>query len=167
MKAVDSPFYGDGNNPPPEGGNQDSSYYKGGPSPFKDFDYSNNDYTRQNVCFDDEKTMSHLYDRHARDCFGIQEPRNKESLERFKGKLRNYVESLKTDRINGSFRYEIPAFNFWDDSTDLVVTVDATTNKCVGLRNATDFQLDNLEKDGNIGFDSRPLMVLKLRGPKQ
>jgi hypothetical protein len=51
----------------------------------------------------------------------------------------------------------------------LIVTVNATNNEYISARNATDFQLEKLEIDGNLGYDSRPSMslTLRLRGPKQ
>jgi hypothetical protein len=86
VKVSDSPFQGDGNNPPPEDGQFDASQYKGGPNPFIDkFDYDNPTHTRENVDFSSQKRMNHAYDRHAEKCFGMKENRNKESLkERFR-----------------------------------------------------------------------------------
>ena len=53
---------------------------------------------------------------------------------------------------------------------NLVVTVDARTNECISVRNATAFQLEKMKEneDGNLGLDSRPPMsvILRLRGPK-
>lgn len=37
----------------------------------------------------------------------------------------------------------------------------------MAIRNASDFQLEKLDIDGNLGFDSRPSMHLQLKGPKQ
>jgi hypothetical protein len=52
---------------------------------------------------------------------------------------------------------------------DLIITVDATNNEYISVRNATDFQLEKVDIDGNLGYDSRPSMsvTLRLRGPKQ
>ena len=79
------------------------------------------------------------------------------------------IESPETERINGSYRYETPAYHYKKPDEDLIVTVNATTNKYISVRNATDFQLEKLEIDGNLGYDSRPPMslTLRLRGPKQ
>ena len=81
MKVSDSPFQGDGNNPPPEDCSEfDFSQYKGGPSPFKNFDYDNENYTRENVVFSSQRRMNHSYDGHVEKCFGMQETRKKQSL---------------------------------------------------------------------------------------
>ena len=158
---------GNGNNPPPEDGSQfDFSQYKGGPSPFKEFDYDNENHTRENVDFSNQRRMNHSYDGHAKKCFGMQEPRNKQSLQKFEKNVRDYIESPETERINGSYRYETPAYHYKKPGEDLLVTVNATTNEYISVRNATDFQLENLEIDGNLGYDSRPSMELRLRGPK-
>nr|WAK84914.1 hypothetical protein [Amicula sp. isolate GU52X-4 cfCalB7]WAK84978.1 hypothetical protein [Amicula sp. isolate GU52X-4 cfCalB7] len=47
---------------------------------------------------------------------------------------------------------------------DLVLTVDAETLQPLSLRNASDTQLDNLESTGNLGLDTRPPLILRLRG---
>ena len=173
-KLVDGPgpFQGDGGNdqPPPENPQFDSSHYKGGPNPFTDkFDYDNPNYTRENTGFSNQKRMNHSYDGHAEKCFGIQSNRNKENLQRFEKNIREYIESPETERINGSYRYETPAYHYKKPDKDLIVTVNATDNEYISVRNATDFQLEKLEIDGNLGYDSRPLMTLtlRLRGPKQ
>ena len=168
VKVSDSPFQGDGNNPPPEDCSEfDFSQYKGGPSPFKNFDYDNENYTRENVVFSSQRRMNHSYDGHAEKCFGMQENRNKQSLQKFEKNIRDYVESAETERINGSYRYETPAYHYKKPDEDLIITVNATNNEYISVRNATDFQLEKLEIDGNLGYDSRPSMSLKLRGPKQ
>jgi hypothetical protein len=56
--------------------------------------------------------MSHSYDGHAEKCFGIQENRNKENLQKFEKNIRDYIESPETERINGSYRYETPAYHY-------------------------------------------------------
>ena len=170
VKLADGPFQGDGDNnqPPPENGNFDASKYKGGPSPFKKYDYDNSDHTRENTDFSNKRRMSHSYDGHAEKCFGIQENRNKENLQKFEKNIRDYIESPETERINGSYRYETPAYHYKKPYEDLIVTVNATNNEYISARNATDFQLEKLEIDGNLGYDSRPSMslTLRLRGPK-
>ena len=170
-KVSDDLFQGNGGNnqPPPEDGNFDASQYKGGPSPFKDFDYDNPSHTRENVGFSNQKRMSHSYDGHAEECFGMKENRNKESLQKFEGKIRDYIKSPETERINGSYRYGTPAYHYKKPDEDLIVSVNATNNEYISVRNATDFQLGKLEIDGNLGYDSRPSMslTLRLRGPKQ
>ena len=160
---------GNNNNPPPEDGQFDASQYKSGPSPFKDFDYDNKNHNRENVHFSNQKRMNHSYDGHAEKCFGMQENRNKESLKKFEGKIQDYIQSPETERINGSYRYETPAYHYKKPDEDLIVTVNATNNEYISVRNATDFQLEKLEIDGNLGYDSRPSMslTLRLRGPKQ
>lgn len=172
VKLADGPFQGDGDNkqPPPENGNFDESQYKGGSSPFIDkFDYDNPNNTRENTDFSNKRRMSHSYDGHAEKCFGIQGNRNKENLQKFEKSVRDYIESPETERINGSYRYETPAYHYKKPDEDLIVTVNATNNAYISVRNATDFQLKNLEIDGNLGYDSRPSLslTLRLRGPKQ
>ena len=160
---------GNNNNPPPEDGQFDASQHKGGPSLFKDFNYDNKNHTRENVDFSNQKRMNHSYDGHAEKCFGMQENRNKESLKKFEGTVQDYIQSPETERINGSYRYETPAYHYKKPDEDLIVTVNATNNEYISVRNATDFQLEKLEIDGNLGYDSRPSMslTLRLRGPKQ
>ena len=169
VKVLDSPFQGNGDNPPPEDGSNSNfglSKYKGGPSPFKNFDYDNENHTRENVNFSNQRRMSHSYDGHAKNCFDIQENRNKQSLQKFEKKARDYIESPETERINGSYRYETPTYHYKKPNEDLIITVNAITNEFISVRNATDFQLEKFEIDGNLGYDSRPSMELKLRGPK-
>lgn len=170
VKVLDSPFQTNGDNLPPEDGSNSNfglSKYKGGPSPFKNFDYDNENHTRENVNFSNQRRMSHSYDGHAKNCFGIQENRNKQSLQRFEKKARDYIESPETEKINGSYRYETPTYHYKKPNEDLIITVNATNNEFISVRNATDFQLEKFEIDGNLGYDSRPSMQLKLRGPKQ
>lgn len=64
--------------------------------------------------------------------------------------------------------YQTPAYHYKKPDEDLIVTVNATNNEYISVRNATDFQLEKLEIDGNLGYDSRPSMslTLRLRGPK-
>ena len=172
VKVSDSPFQDNGgdNQPPPENSNFDTNQYKGGSSPFIDkFDYDNPNHTRENTDFSNKRRMSHSYDGHAEKCFGIQENRNKENLQKFEKNVRDYIESPETERINGSYRYETPAYHYKKPDEDLIVTVNATNNEYISVRNATDFQLEKLEIDGNLGYDSRPSMslTLRLRGPKE
>ena len=172
VKVSDAPFQGDGGNdqPPPENPKFDSSHYKGGPNPFIDkFDYDNPNHTRQTTDFSNKRKMNHSYDGHAEKCFGIEGNRNNENLKKFEKNVRDYIESPETERINGSYRYETPAYHYKKPDEDLIVTVNAMNNKYISVRNATDFQLEKLEIDGNLGYDSRPSMslTLRLRGPKQ
>jgi len=172
VKVTNNPFQGDGNNnsPPPQDGKFDPSQYKGGSNPFTDkFDYNNPKHTRENTQFSNQKRMSHSYDRHAEKCFGIQDNQNTETLKKFEKNVRDYIESPETERINGSYRYETPAYHYKKPNENLVVTVNATNNEYISVRNATNFQLEKLDRDGNVGYDSRPTlsMTLKLRGLKQ
>jgi len=151
-------------------GKFDPSDYKGGSRPFVGkFDYDNPNYTQQNVDFSNQRRMRHSYDGHAEQCFGMTENRNKPSLQRFQGKIENFIQSPDIIKINGSYRYETPAYHYMKPDQDLVVTVNATNNEYISVRNGTDFQLEKLAIDGNLGYDSRPSMslTLKLRGPKQ
>lgn len=97
----------------------------------------------------------------------MKESRNKQTLQKFKKTVQDYIKSPETERINGSYRYETPAYHYKKPGKDLIVTVNATNNEYISVRNATDFQLENLAIDGNLGYDSRPSMELRLRGPKQ
>ena len=160
MKVSDGPFQGDGNNnqPPPEDGKFDASQYKGGPNPFIDkFDYDNPNYTRENTDFSSQTRMNHAYDRHAEKCFGMKENRNKENLKKFEGKARSFIESPETEKINGSYRYQTPAYFYKEKDGNLVAIV-----------NATESQLKSIREDNNFGLDTRPSMqlTLRLRGPK-
>jgi len=147
----------------------DPKDYKGGPPPFENFDFDNPNYTRKNVDFSNERRMNHSYDGHAEKCFGMTENRNKPNRQRFQDKIENYIQSPETERIDGSYRYEIPAYHYKKPDEDLIVTVNAINNEYISVRNATDFQLEKLQIDGNLGYDSRPSMALtlRLRGPKQ
>ena len=99
----------------------------------------------------------------------LKENRNKENVQKFKENIQDYIESPETERINGSYRYDTPAYHYKKPNKDLVITVDATDNTYISIRNATDFQLEKLAIDGNLGYDSRPPMslTLRLRGPKE
>ena len=93
-------------------GKFDPSDYKGGPSPFVDkLDYNNSKQSSQNVDFSNQNRMNHSYDGHAEQCFGMPENLNKTSLQRFQGKIENFIQSPYTIKINGSYRYETPAYN--------------------------------------------------------
>ncbi len=67
--------------------------------------------------------MNHSYDGHAEKCFGMQENRNKQSLQKFEKNIRDYVESAETERINDSYRYETPAYHYKKPDEDLIITV--------------------------------------------
>lgn len=171
VKVSDSPFQDNGgdNQPPPENGNFDASQYKGGPNPFLDkFDYDNPNHTRENTDFSSQKRMNHAYDRHAEKCFGMKENRNKENLKEFEGKARSFIESPETEKINGSYRYETPAYFYKEKDGNLVAIVNATDNSFITVVNATESQLKSIQEDQNFGLDTRPSMqlTLRLRGPK-
>jgi hypothetical protein len=171
VKVLDSPFQdnGDDNQPPPENGNFDASSYKGGPNPFLDkFDYDNPNHTRENTDFSSQKRMNHAYDRHAKKCFNMKENRNKENLKEFEGKARSFIESPETEKINGSYRYETPAYFYKEKDGNLVAIVNATDNSFITVVNATESQLKSIQEDQNFGLDTRPSMqlTLRLRGPK-
>ena len=147
----------------------DLSKYKDGPNPFVDkFDYDNPNYTRENTDFSSEKRMNHAYDRHAEKCFDMKENRNKKNLKEFEGKTRSFIESPETEKINGSYRYETPAFIYKEKNGNLVAVVNATDNSFITIVNATESQLESIEENQNFGLDTRPSMQLKLRlrGPR-
>ena len=160
---------GDNNQGTNNDSSNDLSQYKGGPNPFTDkFNYDNPNHTRKNINFDNEKRLNHLYDRHAKDCFNLTENRNKENLELFKEKTRSFIQSSNTKKINGSYRYETPAYLYKEKKGDLVAVVNATDNSLITVVNATKLQLKNLKATNNFGLDTREPMQfkLKLRGPK-
>lgn len=152
---------------PGNGGNDGNggnfSDFKGGPSPYQGkFNYDNQNHRRDNVEFVD-KRVDHSYDRHAKDCYGMQGNRNKQTKQEFVERTQSHIQSPETIRINGSYRYADPAYHYVQN--DLVVTVNATNNQFISVRNATIQQLENLKIDGNLGLDTRPDMILRLRGP--
>lgn len=171
VKVSNSQFQGDGDNnqPPPEDNNFDASQYKAGPNPFLNkFDYDNPNHTRKNTDFSSQKRMNHAYDRHAEKCFGMKENRNKENLKKFEGKARGFIESPETEKINGSYRYETPAYFYKENDGNLMTIVNATDNSFITVVNVTESQLNSIRDNKNFGLDTRPSMqfTLKLRGPK-
>lgn len=171
VKLSDGPFQGDGGNdqPPPESPKFDSSHYKSGPNPFIDkFDYDNPIYNRENIDFSSQKRMNHAYDRHAEKCFGMKENRTKKNLQKFEEKARRFIESPGTEKLNGSYRYETPAYFYKEKDGNLVAIVNATDNSFITIVNATKSQLESIQQDHNFGLDTRPSMqlTLRLRGPK-
>lgn len=161
VKAERGAGGGHGNNN--GGGSGKFSDFHGGPSPYKDsFDYDNPNHTRDNIKFPDRR-VDHSYDRHAEKCYGMKANRNKLNKQGFVKKNVEHIQCPKTEKINGSYRYEDPAYHYVQD--DLVVTVNATTNEFISVRNATKSQLEQLKTDGNLGLDTRPPMILRLRGP--
>ena len=82
VKVTDGPFQGNGDNnsPPPEDGKFDASQYKCGPSPFKKYEYEDPAVVAQNIGFTQPRRLNKSYNKHAKDCFGIMENRNKENL---------------------------------------------------------------------------------------
>ena len=121
----------------------------------------------KNVNFKNQRRKNRSYNGHVKQCFNIKENRNKETLKKFEDTIRNYIESSETMKINGSYRQEIPAYRFKKPKENLIITVNATNSEFVSVRNATKFQLKQFEINNNLGFDTRPSMELKLRGPKQ
>ena len=90
----------------------DPKDYKGGPPPFENFDYDNSNHNRKNVDFSNERRMNYSYDGHAEKCFGMTENRNKPNRQRFQDKIEKYIQSPETERIDGSYRYETPAYHY-------------------------------------------------------
>lgn len=114
VKISDGPFQGDGGNdqPPPESSQFDASKYRGGPSPFEDYEYKDPAVVAQNIGFNQPNRLNKSYDKHAEDCFGIVENRNKENLQIFKGEITNSAQSAD-EVYKGSYRYEDPAYIFY------------------------------------------------------
>ena len=113
VKVSDGPFQNDGGNdrPPPENPQFDPSQYKGGPSSFENYEYQDPEVVAQNIGFNQPNRLNKSYDKHAKDCFGITENRNKQNLEIFKGDISNLAQSAD-DVYKGSYRYKDPAYIF-------------------------------------------------------
>jgi hypothetical protein len=149
-----------GGNPPDCPSKPDPKNYRNGPSPFKDdFNYDNPEHTKSNIGFSIPRRVDHSYDGHAKDCFNITGNRNTKTKKAFKEKIRNFIESLETERFDGSYRYEVPAYHYKRPDQNLIVTVNATNNEYISVRNATQPQLDRFLKDYNLGLDSRPILL--------
>ena len=132
VKFSTSAFENNENHQRPANSKFDSSNFKGGPNPFiNKFNYTNPNHTRSNIDFTSQKRMNHAYDRHAEKCFGMKENKNKQTLYKFICKAREFVESSETEKINGSYRYEIPAYLFQQKENNLVAVVNATNNTFV------------------------------------
>lgn len=78
--------------------------------------------------FSSQKRMNHAYERHAEKCFGMKENRNKENLQKFEVKARKFIESPGTEKKNGSYRYETPAYFYKEKDGNLLAIVNATDN---------------------------------------
>jgi len=171
VKVSDSPFQDNGgdNQPPPESSQFDASKYKGGPSPFEEYEYKDPAVVAQNIGFNQPNRLNKSYDKHAEDCFGIVENRNKENLEIFKGDITNSAQSAD-EVYKGSYRYEDPAYIFLKEINEKMtaVIVNATDGEYITSINPTSGQMEDLQSNGNIGLDTRPSMqlTLRLRGPK-
>ena len=72
--------------------------------------------------------------------------------------------------MNGSYRYETPAYFYKEKDGNLVTItiVNATDNSFITVVNATEYQLKSIQENHNFGLDNRPFMqlTLRLRGPK-
>ena len=171
VKLSSQPFQGDGDNnfPPPEDSQFDASIYKGGPSPFEEYEYKDLAVVAQNISFNQPNRLNKSYDKHAEDCFGIVENRNKENLEIFKGDITNLAQSAD-EVYKGSYRYEDPAYIFLKEINEKMTTVivNTTDGEYITSINPTSGQMEDLQSNGNIGLDTRPSMqlTLRLRGPK-
>ena len=171
VKVSDSPFQDNGgdNQQPPESSQFDASKYKGGPSPFEEYEYKDPAVVAQNIGFNQPNRLNKSYDKHAEDCFGIVENRNKENLEIFKGDITNSAQSAE-QVYKGSYRYEDPAYIFLKEINEKMtaVIVNATDGEYITSINPTSGQMEDLQSNGNIGLDTRPSMqlTLRLRGPK-
>ena len=164
------PFPGDGgngNNPPPENGQTDLSQYKGGPSPFKNYNYKNPSSVAKKIGFNQPKRLNKSYDKHAEKCFGMQENRNNQSLGTFKNNVRDLATSADSV-IKGSYRYADPAYIYLKEINGKMTAliVNATDYEYITIINPTINQLTDLEINNNLGLDTRPTMELRLRGPK-
>ena len=171
VKVSDSPFQDNGgdNQPPPESSQFDASNYKGGPSPFEEYEYKDPAVVAQNIGFNQPNRLNKSYDKHAEDCFGIVENRNNENLGIFKGDITNLAQSAD-EVYKGSYRYQDPAYIFLKEINEKMtaVIVNATDGEYITTINPTSGQMEDLQSNGNIGLDTRPSMqlTLRLRGPK-
>lgn len=146
----------------------DRTKYKGGPSPFKKHKVGDLAKARENIDFNKTGRLSKSYDKHAEDCFSMKGNRNKENIELFKVNVQDLAKS--SDQVYaGSYRYQDPAFIFVKEINDktVAVIINATNNEYITSINPTKSQLDDLDKNYNIGLDTRPSMqlTLRLRGP--
>lgn len=145
VKLAYDPFQGDGDNnqPPPENGNFDASKYKGGPSPFEEYEYKDPAVVAQNIGFNQPNRLNKSYDKHAEDCFGIVENRNKENLDIFKGDIKDLAQSAD-EVYKGSYRYEDPAYIFLKeiDQKMTAVIVNATDEEYITSINPTSGQME-------------------------
>ena len=84
------------------------------------------------------------------------------------GGVINDINLSKTEKINGSYRYETPAYFYKEKDGNLVAIVNATDNSLITVVNATESQLKSIQEDNNFGLDTRPFMqlTLRLRRPK-
>ena len=171
VKVLDDPFQNDGGDtqPPPENPQFDRTKYKGGPSPFENYDYKDPEVVAQNIGFNEPRRLSKAYDKHAEDCFGMTENRNKQTVENFKSNIQNTAKSAHFV-YKGSFRYKDPAFIYLKEINGKVIAVivHADSGEYISSFSPNNYQIDNLNSDSNIGLDTRPSMelTLKLRGPK-
>jgi hypothetical protein len=92
----------------------------------------------------------------------------KSKQRKFEGKVQGFIESPETEKINGSYRYQTPAYFYKEKDGNLVAVVNATDNSFITVVNATRSQLDSIGDDNNFGLDTRQSMqlTLRLRGPK-
>ena len=98
----------------------------------------------------------------------MKENRNKENLKKFEGNARDFIESPQTEKINGSYRYETPAYFYKEKDGNLVAIVNATDNSFITIVNATQSQFDSMLEYNKFGSDTRQYMqlTLRLRWPK-
>ncbi len=142
------------------------SNYRGGSSPFQGYNYKDPKDGPQKVGFNQPKRLNKSYDKHAQDCFGLTQNRNKQTLQEFQQCVQDYINAPGVERFDGCYRYETPAYHYLKNGTNMVVTINAITNEYISARNATKDQLENMMSPGhNLGYDSRPPMTLRLRGP--
>lgn len=95
----------------------------------------------------------------------MEENYNKEEHKKLITKMKGHIQSEKAQRIEGCFRYSIPAYlyleegPFENDKGKLLAFVNATDNSIITVVNAID-------ETGNFGLNTRPQqsLVLRLRG---
>lgn len=92
-------------------GSSDISNYKGGPSPFKQYKYDDPATVSKSIGWNRKDHLNKSYDKHAEDCFGLTENRNKENLEHFKRDVTDLAQSAD-NVILGSYRFKDPAYIF-------------------------------------------------------
>lgn len=114
----------------------------------------------------EQSRLQHSYDGH-RDIYGLLENKNKQNLENFKKNVYNDINLPEFELINGSYRYQTPAYLYYNKAQNVLHVVNATDDVNITSLKPTPFQQDQLRNNNNIGLDTQPVLrlTLRLRGP--